>query len=296
MFEVIALGVLAGLGLLAVFDVFDSKDDQEDEAQGASIVATQDGEDIVGTEYDDFLTTELESISELTADLQGGSDWVALENASDSVIQTGGGPDDVYMPDGSNNLIETGTGADYVWVGGEDSVVRSGPGPDWVDASTSEGTDVYGGKGDDILFSSQPGTEGAVIKGWTGDDVLVMDLETNSEFGQIEATGGPGVDLFAVNLKMADAASDDAEPLVITDFEKGVDFLEVQGTTTVAENTDILWQYQETQIANDPNGTDTVVNLTYTSTAYGDPMTAVMTIRLEGVIDLDPSDIYVAAA
>lgn len=113
-----------------------------------------------------------------------------------------GGTDgnDLVFSGGGADIIDTGEGDDLIFSGSGDDVVNSGEGHDLVFAGS--GNDfIFAGEGDDLVFAG------------SGDDII--DVGSGNDV----ASGGSGADRFIVTAE--------TEGLVITDFELGVDVLDV---------------------------------------------------------------------
>jgi len=119
---------------------------------------------------------------------------IAVKNYNDFVI--GSGEDDTDFPTQKDALFG---------LAGDDVLVAS-------TLSSGAGTDLYGGNDDDTL---RGGFVSAAFFGGDGDDTLITEADAT-------LTGGAGADTFVV---LRDPEF--PEPTIITDFEAGVDTLDL---------------------------------------------------------------------
>ncbi|WP_281855903.1 beta strand repeat-containing protein [Litoreibacter halocynthiae] len=118
----------------------------------------------------------------------------------------GNGADTIYGL-GGDDTINSGNGADIIYGGDGNDTINGGRGSNIID----------GGAGDDMIYV----IDSSVVDGGTGDDHLSSNLNKG---GDHTFTGGTGADTFEFNYAGTKAAIE-----TITDFEVGVDTLNVQG-------------------------------------------------------------------
>lgn len=188
----------------------------------------------------------------LNNDLGPTRSYIETGDGDDTVL-AGGGADDIGGGEG-NDYIYGGHGNDTIRGGGGDDRLRGGPGDDQVfggrgndDLGAAEGNDfIYGDHGNDILRGNEGNDR---LRGGPGDD-FVMGDEGDDDIGGAEGndsllggngndtihggntgddtlTGGGGSDLFQFNALLGIGTDR------ITDFEVGVDLIELQRFTGV---------------------------------------------------------------
>ena len=176
-------------------------------AEGDNTVVTGDGEDIVlGGAGDDNI------------DLGNGDDLYGLDNRSVSL------PDDfLTFPSLAGSTPLTTGGEDEAVLEGGDDTIRGGPGVDFI--SDSFGSNVIeANQGDDVIITvddeSDTGTPD-VVRGGFGFDNLIVDE------GDIVETGR-GFDV--VTVEVFGGVEDGYDEVVIEDFRRGDDTIEIAGT------------------------------------------------------------------
>jgi len=166
-----------------------------------------------------------------------GNDWAFGENGNDTLyggqgndFLFGGTGDDQLFGDLGNDFLCGGDGNDSLYGGdGNDEIcgdtgndlIFGNQGADWLFGETGNDT-LYGGQGDDSLI------------GGDGNDLLFGDSGNNY------LTGGNGSDQFVLSAKGSD---------VITDFQVGVDLLDLSGGLT----------FQQLSIV--PSGNNTLIRV-----------------------------------
>lgn len=189
--------------------------------------------------------------------LGGNDDVNAQGNSGDNVMTgsggrnflTGGAGNDTVLGGAGDDFVASTTGADSVGGGSGNDIVYGGSGNDTLTGGTgndilegaSESDSLLGGDGNDYLDG---GSEGDILDGGAGNDTLIGGS------GNDTLTGGEGADVFVFT---ADSGSIDR----ITDFEVGVDVIQVVGENTTAD-----------QLVNDAvvSGSDTIIYLSDGST------------------------------
>ncbi len=159
-------------------------------------------------------------------EINGGIGADNIRGGSGADMLNGQRGDDMIKGGGGADKINGNKGADHLIGGGGNDKINGGSGHDII--SGSKGNDkLNGNKGDDEIN----GNKGAdKINGGKGDDLL------NGGKGADQLTGGAGADTFVF------AAGDGDN--VITDFEDGTDFIQInastasQGNLIVADHTD----------------------------------------------------------
>ena len=167
----------------------------------------------------------------------GYADYLKGFSGDDTIEGLGG--DDTLAGSQGNDLLKGGAGDDLMNGGQQDDRVLGGSGDDEVIGWTgndylkgNEGNDsVYGGAGADKLAGSQGNDE---LHGGSGDDFLNGGMDDDWLSGGEGAdtlTGWTGADVFS----FADGEVDEGD--VITDFEPGVDVieLEIPGVSSVSD-------------------------------------------------------------
>jgi Ca2+-binding RTX toxin-like protein len=185
----------------------------------------------------------------------GGND--SLDGSYDEDIVVGGkgddtclgsfGDDTVYGDDG-NDRLDGGTDHDMVYGGAGDDAVAGWTGDDRLEGGAGNdtlygatGSDTMAGDaGDDLLYG-----DGSVdvLDGGEGNDLLDGGLSSDTLSGGAGAdtlTGGAGADVFRFAL-VDDLTKADA-PDIITDFETGVDVIDLAGLG-------VIWRGEDAFVA-----------------------------------------------
>lgn len=180
----------------------ESQDDEVRVGQGDDIVAAGAGNDeVFGGVGDDTLIGE------------SGHDTLVGERGDDS-LNGGQGNDRLYGGANQDTLVGGGGHDNLLGESGND-MLFGGAGDD--DLLGGYGSDtMHGGSGQDFFLAG----EGDQVMGGTGNDFIYTD-------GQSELTGGQGEDMF-----IAEYFMDSSNPVIITDFEPGVDRLIVTPTNS----------------------------------------------------------------
>ncbi len=149
----------------------------------------------------------------------GPGNDIIYAGAGNDIANGGGGHDHIYLGDGDD---ESGAGGhnDHVWGGAGNDDLGGGAGSDHL----------FGGSGDDSLGG---GSEDDFLFGGLGNDHL------SGGAGNDTYTGGAGADKFSVGF--ADTNNEDlefaAETETITDFELGVDVIQLKWGGTASDTT-----------------------------------------------------------
>ena len=131
------------------------------------------------------------------------------DRGADTLVGTTG--TDILQGEGGNDLINGRAGDDFIFGGWGHDTLSGGRGDDWID----------GGNGNDVLL------------GRRGDDMLVTGGRTSV------MTGGSGEDTFAFE--------DDAEGATITDWESGVDSIDLTRIDAITGIDDLeIYQFIDT--------------------------------------------------
>lgn len=169
--------------------------------------------------------------------LEGGTGWDVLAAGKGAdTVEGGDGRDRVFLGNGFDSYIDTaqggnfgrdtvfgGNGNDTIDTGGADDEIRGNAGADRLFGQ--DGNDaIFGGNGFDFI---EGGTGNDTVNAGRGADRVFLgdgddrfeDVSQGGAFGRDTVTGGDGADTFA----FVGVASTD----VITDFERGVDTLEL---------------------------------------------------------------------
>jgi len=173
-------------------------------------------------------------------DLIAGGDGndLILGGAGDDFISGGLGANSLFGEDGDdtltafsgNDFLDGGNGNDNLNGGSGDDVIIGGAGDDFINGSS--GADrLFGGDGDD-RFLLPSGNE--VIDGGAGNDRFITGGRNVNGNGVL--TGGTGADTFVLLNVTAGNSSHD----VITDFELGVDILDVSSLRNVSSIEDLF--------------------------------------------------------
>ncbi len=155
-----------------------------------------------------------------------GNDSLLGDEGSDRLFGDAGG--DVLTGSGGNDTLVGGTG---------DQATNDGDEADWLQGNLGDdllfgnrGSDTLeGGQGNDTLFA---GNQNDFINGGDGNDVILGDL------GADTLAGGAGADVFIFGRRSRDTAprttggATIADADVITDFEVGVDSIQLEGDLT----------------------------------------------------------------
>ena len=157
----------------------------------------------------------------------------------DDTMDGGWGDDQMFGGQG-NDLMMGGFGHDTMHGGDDDDEMHGDAGNDQM--SGEDGADaLHGGYGDDALDGGigndhlDGGANNDVITGGDGADLII------GGYGQDILTGGEGEDTFVFN----DFSGKD----VITDFESGVDSIEIAGFTWSFNNLNVRQVGENTEIA-----------------------------------------------
>lgn len=157
--------------------------------------------------------------------LLGGDGKDLLFGAIGDDLMQGGAGTDYIVGDVGNDTAFGGGGADTIYGNGGKDELSGGTGSDWIHGGS--GTDVIAGDaGNDTLLG---GSGADVITGGDGYDALSGGSggDTLEGGGQADTlTGGSGADVF-VFTAVSDSAIGAGED-VITDFETGIDLLDLQ--------------------------------------------------------------------
>lgn len=198
-----------------------------------------------------------------------GSDTVNAGPGDDNVAG-GGGNDLLYGGEGRNILwgingndtLHAGTGADRLFGGAGDDRLTAGRGDDLLDGGTDRDS-LFGGIGRDTLG------------GGTGNDLLTGGQGTD------RLTGGAGADVFLF-LDASDMGLGTARD-VITDFERGLDRIDLRGLQTtfngqsgpIGGGTASCWQNLQTGLLMGDRNGDRIAD---------------WTLEVQGIARLDQSD------
>ncbi|USR92389.1 hypothetical protein NEA10_06615 [Phormidium yuhuli AB48] len=184
------------------------------------ILGSQDDDSLVGSDEDDAIFG-----------LDG--DDVLIANAGNNILVGGRGSDTLYGGPGDDTLVGGSGGIgepsapedrDVIVAGGGNNLIFGNAGNDTIYGGSGNDT-IYGGRGDDVLFGGE------------GDDVLFGDRGENT------LTGGGGANIFViqpVNYFWTDIPLEERRADVITDFQPGVDIIEIAvPSSRIVENTDL---------------------------------------------------------
>ncbi|MGX6569554.1 VCBS domain-containing protein, partial [Cupriavidus necator] len=217
-----------------------------------------------------------------------GNDNLSGGNGTDAVY--GGGGDDVIGSiDGSSALYTGDNGGDTLYGDGYDSYADYllGAGHE----SARPGNDrIYGGNGDDLIYGDN-GNNAAlggddIIAGGNGKDTIYGEGGNDKIAGGTGGdtlSGGSGADVFVYN---AVSDSTAAGMDVITDFQRGVDHLDLR---PVLGDTGFEWGGRQPTAHGawfQQSGGNTYVYVD----VDGNPATAEMVIKLNGLHELTKSD------
>ena len=162
-----------------------------------------------------------------------GSDHLQGDMGDDAIF---GGPEsDLLFGGEGDDAVDGGTGSDFLSGGGGDDTLLGGKGDDVLFGGF--GADLLdGGDGNDVLDGTQAtvsapsGTDsdtGDTLLGGAGDDTLIVGAGDTAE-------GGDGADQFISGAHVASGAVP-----VISDFEVGVDRLEVLVDPSLIESSEV---------------------------------------------------------
>ena len=227
------------------------------------INADADGITVNGAGGDDYLTTDNDSVT-INGDM--GDDTIRTDSpnttvnggAGDDRISSDTSSDDGTLIEGDGNVslygnagddrIETyasgsafgGIGNDTVNVRGENRGFAYGGAGDDNLGVAGEGSQAYGGNGDDFIAVSNGTTgfgeagddylqvdEGGTAFGGTGDDLFTAWNRHNDPDGPAILTGGEGSDTFDALVRNAAGGEADDIYMQITDFDCDEDVLQV---------------------------------------------------------------------
>lgn len=155
--------------------------------------------------------------------LHGGAGADTIKGGTGADTLRGSRGEDQLFAGQGDDLLYGGTGHDSLRAGRGDDQLRGGAGNDFLLAS---GGDDYlsGGRGHDRLLG---GTGDDALYGSKGNDVLFGGT------GDDRMTGGSGADVFVFRENWRD---DTADLDVITDFDLGVDQLQLRGRTVTEQS------------------------------------------------------------
>ncbi len=149
-----------------------------------------------------------------------------LAGSGDDLLQGLGG-DDVLRGGAGNDRLEGGAGNDTLLGESGNDVLLGGAGNDRLDGGRGDDL-LIGGGGDDVLIGGfgkdrlEGGAGNDRLIGGEGDDVLIGGT------GRDILTGGAGADVFVFR-SIAEAGNTAATRDVITDFERGLDRIDLSG-------------------------------------------------------------------
>ena len=181
-------------------------------------VTLDDGSVVTSWETDSFVDGEHEfSIASQTVTFSDHQVWQGTD--IDNVMAAGAGHDSLFGH-GGNDVLLGETGNDEVFGGDGDDLLDGGGGADDLRAG-SQDDQLFGGRGADSLRGNR-GDD--TLDGGNGADVL------NGGRGSDVMTGGDGADVFVFT--GANRGFD-----VITDFEDGVDLIDLAGGLSAGDVT-----------------------------------------------------------
>lgn len=191
-----------------------------------------EGIDHVYSEIDFTLGGNFENLTLIgDADLNGSGNTLAnviSGNAGNNTLRSNGGNDLIYGNDGNDTILggsgidtlDGGDGNDKLRGLGNDDILTGGNGDDILRGNS--GADLLqGGYGNDTLFG---GRGGDTIDGGEGSDIL------DGGAGKDLLTGGLDADTFVFS--RAAHSTDDANADKVTDFEVGIDRIDLSGLNT----------------------------------------------------------------
>ena len=203
---------------------------------GGATITDLRGHNVIDIRYDET-NTEISNItlgsgrdtvfartkSGVVIDLGRGSNYLEASQSADTI--TAGFGSDTIFSNGGDDWIDAGRGHNTVFSGEGDDSVLTGTGNDYVDlgsgddyAELSSGRNVaFGGDGNDSIFG---GSSYDTFDGGDGDDYL------DGRGGRDFLTGGSGSDIFVISPRYRRGTN-------ITDFESGVDFLQIDADVLV---------------------------------------------------------------
>ncbi|MEM9218389.1 MAG: calcium-binding protein [Cyanobacteria bacterium P01_F01_bin.150] len=187
------------------------------------IVGDDGANQLVGTDEDEWIDAKAGND---TVNGGMGMDYI-YGGDGDDIVNGDEGDDDLEGGDG-NDTLNGGKGNDWLWDDAGDDSLGGGSGNDWL--SDGAGNDTLdGGDGDDS-FELYEGNN--IASGGEGDDTFYI-------YGGItQVTGGNGNDIFSLDGYVWEDGEDgdnsngpDDDYAVITDFQSGVDKVELNGLT-----------------------------------------------------------------
>lgn len=237
--------------------------DSETELSGVAAAQSTmlEGTDEADIFVDEGLRTGIERIASDNPD-DVGFDLADAQFTQDPVNYETKAGDDIVLAGGADNIVNTADGDDIVVAGAGNDIVDLGGGDDFygspedtdeaerlgLDLTNSGDDQVFGRKGDDEIVdlygrNTLAGNEGEdvivsldfdttaaptsdIISGGWGKDLLMFDQGDT-------ATGGNGEDEFSLDIERLATRGADFQPAIITDFEPGVDFINLVGSETV---------------------------------------------------------------
>ncbi|MEX0969716.1 MAG: hypothetical protein WD046_04625 [Paracoccaceae bacterium] len=171
----------------------------------------------------------------------GAGNDTLIGGIGNDTIRGGTGNDNLHDVSGTN-VLKGGAGDDDIFVGGSagGSIARGGSGNDVLRSGAGADT-LYGGSGHDVLIGGAGndtlyGNGGRDrLEGGSGDDVLIGDN------GRDILQGGSGADTFVF---FADQRGADR----ITNFEDGIDILQIEGLGTGISALNIVQNGSDTEL------------------------------------------------
>lgn len=257
----------------------------DETAENDTLVTTGESQTLHGLAGEDTLTATEASTD---AVLNGGRDDDTLIIDGDNAVAHGHRGDDTFEISGSGTYASGDTGDDSFTVEGADHTIWGGKGADTLIGNGLSGT-LSGGVGEDVL-SIEDGEEagdGSLLEGGSNQDSLTTAVTMalrDSETAADTLTGGGGEDVFNIELNFNDAttAAGEVHVATITDFDPATEQLNI--STDLDDESDMIFNGVETRVAEDGSYTDIISHFRST-TESAEPTSAI--IRLEGVNDLD---------
>lgn len=211
----------------------------------------------------------------------GFGDDTAFGGADDDQIIGGSGNDTLSGNSGADD-ISAFSGTNTLLGHGGDDVITGGAGADTIDGGSGNDR-LTGGFGDDVLSG---GRGRDVLDGGSNDDTL------NGGWGADQLTGGFGADVFVFDF-LSDSAAGASHRDVITDFERGIDRIDLaQIDADRAMTGDQAFTFIGSdgfdaagQVRLQLSGADTIVQADRNGDGLAD-----MEIMLTGVVGLTASD------
>lgn len=198
------------------------------------------------------LITQLFQVND-SSNLISGSpedDTLVGSDGDDTIFGSDG--DDVLIAGAGNNLLVGGRGSDTLSGGPGDDTFVGGSGGFGAPSRPEDGDVIFAGSGNNVIFANAGndtiyGESGDnTIYGGRGDDVLLGGEGDDVLFGdrgQNTLTGGGGANIFViqpVNYFWTDIPLEERQPDVITDFQPGVDIIEIAvPNSRILEDTDL---------------------------------------------------------